>query len=105
MIGCIVIYNRVFTASDEMETQSQDRIHKLVEELKRQRDELRLQMHLGSMELKNEWDKLDGKFADLTSRAQPLRMAVGESAGDVWEAVKTLGSEIKECFERIRKAL
>jgi hypothetical protein len=88
-----------------METQTQDRVHKLIEDLKRQRDELRLQMHLGSMELKNEWDKLDGKLGDLTSRAQPLRTAVGESAEDVWEAAKLLGTEIKEGFDRIRKAL
>ena len=88
-----------------METQSQDRLHKLVEDLKRQRDELRLQMHLGSLELKDEWDKLDSKLAQLTNRAQPLRAAVGESAEDVWEAVKILGSEIKEGFDRIRKAL
>lgn len=88
-----------------METQPQDRIHKLVDDLKRQRDELRLQMHLASMELRNEWDKVDGKLADLTRRTEPVREAVGESAEEVWEAVKLLGTEIKEGFDRIRKAL
>lgn len=88
-----------------METQPQDRVHKLVDDLKRQRDELRLQMHLASMELRNEWDKVDGKLADLTRRTQPVREAVGESAEEVWEAVKLLGTEIKEGFDRIRKAL
>jgi len=88
-----------------METQSEDRIHKLVDDLKRQRDELRLQMHLASMELRNEWDKVDGKLADLTRRTQPVREAVGESAEEVWDAVKLLGTEIKQGFDRIRKAL
>ncbi|MGN6545311.1 MAG: hypothetical protein ACTHK7_09710 [Aureliella sp.] len=91
--------------SDKMETPPQDRVHKLIEDLKRQRDELRLQMHLAGMEAKNEWDKMDGKLAELTGRTQPLRQAVGESAEDVWEAVKLLGSEIKDGFDRIRKAL
>lgn len=88
-----------------METPPQDRVYKLIEDLKRQRDELRLQMHLAGMEARNEWDKMDGKLAELTGRTQPLRQAVGESAEDVWEAVKLLGSEIKEGFDRIRKAL
>lgn len=88
-----------------METQSQDRIQKLVQDLKRQRDELRLQMHLANLELRNEWDKMDGKLAELTRRSQPVRAAVGESAEDVWDAVKKLGSEIKDGFDRIRKAL
>jgi len=88
-----------------MEAQSQDRIQKLLEDLKRQRDELRLQMHLGTLELKREWDKLDSKLVELTGRAQPVRAAVGESAEEVWEAVKLVGTEIKEGFDRIRKAL
>ena len=88
-----------------MDTQSQDRIDKLIEDLKRQRDELRLQMHLGTLELKNEWNKWDGKLAELTDQARPVRTAVGESAEEVWQAVKHVGTEIKEGFDRIRKAL
>lgn len=88
-----------------METQAQDRIHKLVQDLKRQRDELRLRVHLASLELRKEWDRMDDKFAELNRRSQPVRAAVGESAEDVWQAVKQLGAEIKEGFDRIRKAL
>jgi hypothetical protein len=88
-----------------MENQSRSLTSKLIEDLKRQRDELQLKMHLGSMELKQEWDKLDGKLSELTHRAQPVKAAVGESAEDVWEAVKLLGAEIKDGFDRIRKAL
>lgn len=80
-------------------------LENLIGELKKQRDEIRLQLHLGGKDLKVELEKLDDRLAELTQRFQPLRKATEETAEDVWDALKLLGSEVKDGFDRIRHQL
>ena len=72
----------------------------LIEELKQKRDELRVQMNLASMELKDEWEELEAKMDDFTSKAR-----LGETGEGVGKALGELGSEIKLGYERLWKAL
>ncbi len=88
-----------------MKDHKQRFIQNLISDLKQERDELRLQMHLGSEDLKDEMSKLDDRLADLVDRVEPIKDAMEESADDVWEALKLVGSEIKDGFKRVRKAL
>lgn len=88
-----------------MSDEQKSMVENLIDDLKHQRDELRLKLHLGGQELRDEWEKLDDRFAELSRRYQPVKEAVEESADDVWEALQLLGSEIKEGFARIRKSL
>lgn len=80
-------------------------IKELISSLKQQRDELRLKMHLGNEEAKEQWEKLEEKFQQLTSDYEPLKTAVDETAEDVWESLKLVAGEIKTGFNRIRKSL
>ncbi|MCA9263854.1 MAG: hypothetical protein KDA60_08380 [Planctomycetales bacterium] len=80
-------------------------VEELIRDLKQQRDELRLQLHLGAQEAKEEWDSLDEKLNQMSQRFDPLKEAVEEAADDVWESLKLVGGEIKEGFQRIRKSL
>lgn len=80
-------------------------IAELISDLKRQRDQLRVQIHLGGEDLKEEWDKLEDKLSQLNHRFDPVKDAVEDTAEDVWESLKLVGGEIKEGFSRIRKAL
>ncbi len=80
-------------------------VEELISDLKQQRDELRVRIHLGSAELKDEWNKLDDKLAQLSQRFEPVKDAVEDTAEDVWESLKLVGGEIKEGFTRIRKSL
>jgi len=73
---------------------------KLVEDLKRNRDEIRLKIHLGSKEAQDEWTELEKRWNAFESKAE-----LEKSAKDVGDAVKILGSELKDAFDRIRKAL
>jgi len=73
--------------------------------LKQQRDELALKVHLGSMESKEEWDKVSKKFDQLADNFEPAKTAAEESAGEVWESLKLVAEEVKNGFERIRKSL
>ena len=80
-------------------------VSELISDLKQQSDEIRVRLHLGGQDLKDEMGKLDDKLVDLNHRFDPLKNAVGETADDVWDSLKLVGGEIKEGFQRIRKAL
>ena len=80
-------------------------IAELISTLKQQRDELRVKIHLGSQEVRDQWDKLDDRFVRLKADYEPLTDAVGETAEDVWESMKLVGEEISDGFNRIRKSL
>ena len=75
-------------------------IESLIEELKQARDELRLQIHLGSKELQDEWAKLEPKWNDFLKEAD-----LEESAERLGAATRTLGEELKQAYERVRSAL
>ena len=88
-----------------MEDDSKTILGKLIEDLAQERDELRLRIHLGSLEAKEQLGKLDDQLFQLRQNFAPTKVAVGETAEDVWEALKLVGSEIKVGFDRIRKSL
>jgi len=58
-------------------------VGELITDLKQQRDYLRLKIHLGGEELKDEFTKLDDKLIRLNHRFDPLKDAVG-LASDCW---------------------
>jgi len=80
-------------------------IANLIRDIKQERDEVALQIHLGKEELKDEWDALEEKLVQLNHRFDPLKHAVGETSEDVWDSLKLVGIELKEGFQRIGKAL
>ena len=88
-----------------MSEENKSFVSELISDLKQQRDELRVRLHLGGQELKTEWEKLDDKLNQLSHRFDPLKDAVGDTAEDVWDSLKLVGGEIKEGFHRIRQAL
>lgn len=69
-------------------------------DLKRLRDELQLKMHLASMEAKEEWQELEGKWERFSSRAR-----LEDSAEGVGDALEQLGEEIKRGYKRLGAAL
>ena len=80
-------------------------VAELISDLKQQRDEIRVRLHLGGQEAKDEWEKLDDKLNQLNHRFDPLKDAVGETAEDVWDSFKLVGGELMEGFKRIRNSL
>ena len=73
---------------------------KLTGELNKKRDELALQIKLGSMEAKKEWDELEKKFDDFSAKAQ-----LDKTASGVRDALSELGAELTKGYERLIKAL
>ena len=82
-------------------------IDDILAELKQKRDELRVQMHLASKEIREEWDELEEKMQELSGKAKQFAddaklQETGEGLGD---AMQKLGRELKLGYERIRDAL
>jgi uncharacterized coiled-coil DUF342 family protein len=77
----------------------------LIRDIRQERDELALQIHLGKQELKDEWDALDEKLSQLNHRFDPLKDAVGETGEDVWDSLKLVAGELQEGFHRVGKVL
>ena len=69
-------------------------------ELKGLRDELALRVHLATMEARDEWDEMETKWREFSSRAEMDR-----TAGGVADALTKLGDELKAGYDRIRGAL
>ncbi|MDH3692035.1 MAG: hypothetical protein OEU36_21560 [Gammaproteobacteria bacterium] len=72
----------------------------ILDELKQKRDELALQIHLGSMEAQQEWKELEEKWDDFSSKAHLDDTSEGVSA-----AVNLLGEELKKGYERLKKVI
>lgn len=75
-------------------------IEKLVEDLKYTRDELALKIHLGSKDLQDEWAELEKRWHGFEAKAE-----IDRSTKDVSAAVQLLGSELKNAYDRLSKAL
>lgn len=79
----------------------------VIEELKQKRDELRLQIHLASREVRDEWNELEDKMEDFSGRARQFAndAKLKETGAGLGDAMQKLGHEIRLGYERIRDAL
>ncbi len=75
-------------------------IDDILEELKQRRDELRVQMHLASKDMQDEWEELEGKMKEFSERAQ-----IEATAEGIGDALGGLGQELKLGYERLRDAI
>jgi hypothetical protein len=73
---------------------------KILEQLKQKRDELRLKMHLAGKDAGDEWEELEEKLRKFADKAELRRSGDGVS-----EALQGLGKELKDGYERLRRAL
>ena len=79
----------------------------IIEELKQKRDELRVQVHLASKEIKDDWDELETKMEKFSRKARQFSddAKLKETGAGIGDALAQLGSELKRGYQRIRDAL
>jgi uncharacterized protein YPO0396 len=73
----------------------EEQLAKRVAELKTLRDEIRVDLHLASMDLKDEWQKIERKLPDPETAVDRLKEATGE-------ALDVLTAELRKFRERLR---
>ena len=75
-------------------------ITQMIADLKQKRDEIRLQLHLGTKEAEDEWDELVGQWDKFLSSSQ-----FDKSSDEVGEAAREPGLAMKDAYDRFKKAL
>ena len=86
-------------------TESIRDLEALIEGLKQQRDAIKVQLHLGKAEAKQEWEEMEKKLENLRAKAKAAGGEAQVVSRDVFEAAKLLAEEIKRGYERIRRRL
>jgi chromosome segregation ATPase len=74
----------------------------VMDKLRQERDELRLQMRLGKAELKEEWQALERKWEHLEGRMAGVAGEAREASREVGAAFGVLADELGEAYRRIR---
>ena len=87
-----------------MSTESRS-VEKIVANLKTERDELRLQMHLAKENFQDEWEEMEQKWEKLEHKLAAAKNEAVESSIEVGVAVKLLAEKIHSAYRRIRKSL
>lgn len=73
--------------------------------LKREREELSLHLNLAKLEARDEWEELEKKLTHLQSKLEDTGEQAKESLEDVGEAASIVAEEIKAGYHRIRARL
>jgi predicted nucleic acid-binding Zn-ribbon protein len=76
-----------------------------MDKLRQERDELRLKLHLGKAELKDEWETLERKWEQLEARMAGARDEAREASKEVGAAFGILADELGQAYKRIRARL
>ncbi|MAE94692.1 MAG: hypothetical protein CL910_08540 [Deltaproteobacteria bacterium] len=92
------------TKENEMAERS-DFLEGELDRLRQLRDELRVQVELGGMELKEQWHGLEKRWSALEGKAKRIREGAREDADEIAETARELAREIREGFEHLRARL
>jgi hypothetical protein len=103
-------YNRSFHVhqqirKDDAMSTERSALEDLISKLKQERDELKVQMHLASMDAKDEYERISARIDELTNQYEPVKDAVEETAENVFSALGMVADELKVGFNRVRKAI
>ena len=77
----------------------------VIEELKTLRDEVRVQAHLFSMELKEKFNNVEKKLAQLEDKAETKIEAFGEKNEHFWVGNKEEVNSLLEEYKRIKEEM
>ena len=77
----------------------------LIDDLKQQRDEIRVRLHLAKAEAKEEWERLETKWEHVRGKMGVVGREAGKTAQDVGTALNLAVEELRRGYERVRKLL
>ena len=80
-------------------------LNKLLESLKNDRDELRLQIHLAALETQDEWHKLEKQWHEFEPKITSFADEAKSSAHDVGHATLDVAKELGNAYHRLKKSL
>ncbi|MDH3504503.1 MAG: hypothetical protein OEZ41_06190 [Nitrospirota bacterium] len=84
---------------------SLDQLQKIADDLKRQRDELQVKLHLAKAEARDEWAKLETRWEDVKTKMEAVRKEASHTTESVGSGLSLVLDELKKGYDNIRKAL
>lgn len=83
----------------------EDEIKKFSEILKQQRDEIKVKLHLGGMEAKEEMDSAEKVWESFLEKVDEIADETKETTFELISAAQNIGDELKESYENLVKHL
>jgi hypothetical protein len=83
----------------------QKEFDKLVQKVKQERDQVKVKMHLASMDAKKEYEEAEKKWGQVKVKASEIADDTIETSEEVIAKAKIVGEELKETYHRISKRL
>lgn len=80
-----------------------DTLKNEVDELKRVRDELKVQAHLGKAEAKETWNRLEAHWPTVENKIKEIEASAVDLADELVESTKSLVDEIRQGYQKMRK--
>ena len=80
-------------------------LNKLSETLKQQRDEIRLQLHLATADLKDEWEESEREWGHFKDKLAEIVDESKETTADFLEKTRIVGEELKIAYKNIHRRL
>ena len=77
----------------------------LMDTLRRERDEIRVRLHLAKGDLKDEWERLERKWNHLEAKAKAAAQEARVTARDVGSALRLAAEELRKGYARMRRVL
>jgi len=84
-------------------TDFESTIDKMLNEYKKERDELKLKLHLAKLDITDEWENLESKIEHLSNKTREFKNATSDASQDIGAAAKLLGEEIGEGLKKIKQ--
>ncbi|WP_024299682.1 hypothetical protein [Methylomicrobium lacus] len=82
-----------------------EELAKLSETLKQQRDEIRLQLHLASADLKDEWEESEREWGHFKDKFAEIIDESKETSTELLEKTRIVGEELKIAYKNIHRRL
>lgn len=82
-----------------------EELTKLSESLKQQRDEIRLQLHLATADLKDDWDESEREWGHFKDKFTEILDESKETTAELLEKTRIVGEELKIAYKNIQKRL
>ena len=79
----------------------QEDFNNLLNRLKTERDELKLKLHLASMEVKEEFEAAEKTWEQLKGKAATIADDAVQTSDEYVARVKIVGEELREAYRRI----
>jgi len=86
-------------------TDGQKQVEALIESLRRERDELRLKIHLGKAEVRDEWDRLERRWEEVKPKLEEAGKITADVSRNLGTAAGIAAEEIRAGYRKIRDAL